>query len=147
MVVRRALFDCVGGMDEVIRWEEDHDLFLRLVDRAKTMLLSPAFVSRHNIPDPARASSSTTALSEIGRRLHQLRVFDKASLFATHQSIRAHGQRQKGYTLKRMAETLAKQEQYKAGAFYAREALGAAPTLKWAGYWCYLELMAFWGSR
>jgi hypothetical protein len=133
----------VEGLDESIRWEYDHDLFLRLIDRAETMLLSSAFVSRHNIPDPANASSITTSMSELGRRFDQLSVFDKASLFAAHQAIRAHGRRHKGYTLKRIAETLASQGQFVAATFYAREALGAAPSLKWAAYWCYLTLVAF----
>lgn len=147
MIVRNALFDRVAGMDEVLRWEEDHDLFLRLIDRAETMLLSSAFVCRHNIPDPAQTSSTTTSLTELERRLNQLRVFDNASLFATHQSVRAYGQRHKGYALKRVAQTLAKQNHYSTAAFYAREALGVAPTLKWAGYWCYLMLRAFQNGR
>ena len=107
MIVRRALYDAVGGMDEGIRWECDHDLFLRLIDKAAVMLLSPAVVSRHNIPDPAKAASMTTSLSEVQRRLFQLRVFEKASLFAVHPAIRAHGRQYQGYTLKRIAEALA----------------------------------------
>lgn len=142
IIVRRILFDTIRGMDESIRWECDHDLFLRLIDRAETMLLSTVFVARHNIPDPAGAASMTTSLNEIERRLFQLRVFDKAALFATRPEIRAHGRRYKGYTLKRIVESVAKQKDYKAGAFYAREALGAAPTLKWAAYWAYLAAMA-----
>ena len=107
MIVRRALYDAVGGMDEDIRWECDHDLFLRLIDRAGDMLLSPAIVSRHNIPDPAKPASMTTSLNEVQRRLVQLRVFEKASLFAAHPAIRSHGRQYQGYTLKRIAEALA----------------------------------------
>jgi glycosyltransferase involved in cell wall biosynthesis len=134
MIVRRALFDSIGGMDEDIRWEEDHDLFLRLIDRAETMLLSPAFVSQHNIPDPAKRASLTTSLDEIRRRLDQLHVFEKASLFAAHPAIRTHGRQYHGYTLKRIAEALATTGDRRAAAYYARQALAAAPTLKWAGY-------------
>lgn len=147
MIVRRRLFDTVRGMDEGIRWECDHDLFLRLIDRAEVMLLSPVCVARHNIPDPAGAASMTTSLSEIERRLFQLRVFDKAALFAERPEIRAHGRRYKGYMLKRIVESLGNQREYKAAAFYAREALGAAPTLKWAAYCCYLMLLAFQASE
>lgn len=143
MIVRRRLFDSARGMDEGIRWECDHDLFLRLIDKAEVMLLSPVFVARHNIPDPGGMASMTTSLSGIERRLIQLRVFDKAALFAIHPEIRAHGRRYKGYTLKRIVESLVKEREYKAAAFYAREALGAAPTVKWAAYWCYLASRAF----
>ena len=134
MIVRRALYNGVGGMDEGIRWENDHDLFLRLIDTAGIMLLSPAVVSRHNVPDTAKAASITTSLSEVQRRMFQLRVFEKAGLFAVHPAIRAHGRQHQGYTLKRIAETLAAANDYRAAAFYARQALGAAPTLKWAAY-------------
>lgn len=142
LIVRRKLFDEIRGMDEGIRWECDHDLFLRLIDRAKMMLLSPSFVARHNIPDPAGASSMTTSLSGIERRLYQLRVFDKAALFAKRREIREHGRRYKVYTLKRIAELLSALGEFKDAAFYAREALGAAPTLKWSVYSCYLSLKA-----
>jgi glycosyltransferase involved in cell wall biosynthesis len=145
-IARRTLFAETGGMDEGIRWECDHDLFLRLIDRAEKIFISPAFVARHNIPDPAKAASMTTSLSAIERRLYQLRVFDKAALFARHPAIRAHGRRYKGYTLKRIVESLGAEREYKASAFYAREALGAAPTLKWAAYWFYLTLMSLQDS-
>lgn len=134
MVVRRALYDAVGGMDEGLRWECDHDLFLRLIDRAAVMLLSPAVVSRHNIPDPAKAASMTTALSEVQRRLFQLRVFEKAAVFAEHPEIRSHGRRFHGYTLKRIAEALATAGDQRPAAYYARLAFAAAPTLKWSAY-------------
>ena len=138
MIVRRALYNAVGGMDEGIRWECDHDLFLRLIDKAGVMLLSPAVVSRHNIPDPAKAASMTTSLSEVQRRLLQLRVFEKASLFAEHPEIRAHGRQWQGYTFKRIAEALAAAGDKRSAAYYARLALAAAPTMKWAGYTAYL---------
>lgn len=134
MVVRRALYDTAGGMDEGLRWECDHDLFLRLIDKAAVMLLSPAVVSRHNIPDPAKAASMTTSLSEVQRRLLQLRVFEKATLFAEQPEIRSHGRQYHGYTLKRIAEALAAAGDRRSAAYYGRLALAAAPTLKWSAY-------------
>ena len=50
-------------MDETIRWGCDHDLYLRLIDRAIVMSFMPVVVSRHNIPDPAKKSSMTTGLT------------------------------------------------------------------------------------
>jgi len=121
-------------MDERLEWEEDRDLYLRLLNRADRMFYLPDSVSRHNIPDPSRAANASTVLSEIERRLFQLRVFDKAALFATHPLIRAEGLRQKGYTIKRIAELLARAGDYAAAAHYARLGLGAKPTLKWLAY-------------
>lgn len=147
MVVRRSLYNSVNGMDEGLRWECDHDLFLRLIDKAKWMELSPMVVSRHNIPDPASASSMTTSLSDIQRRLYQLRVFDKACLFASHPAIRIHGRQQKGYVLKRIAETLAARQDYSSASFYACEALSVKPTLKWTIYTGTLLLRSLVGRQ
>ena len=147
MIVRRALFDSVGGLDEDIRWEHDHDLFLRLIDRAEVMLLSPAFVSQHNIPNPSKRDNLTTSLDETRRRLDQVRVFEKASLFAARPEIRAHGRRYQGYTLKRIAEALAAAGDRRSAVYYARLALAAAPTIKWLGYSSLLTLGYFVGKR
>ena len=76
----------------------------------------------------------TTALSEFERRLSQLRLLDRAIFFSRHAAIRAYGRRHKVYTLKRIAKSLAAAGRHAEAAFYAREALGAGPTAKWAGY-------------
>ena len=88
LIVSRQLFADLGGFDESIRWEEDRDLFWRLLDRANGLIYSPLFVSRHNVPDKTAAANASTILSELERRVQQLRVFDKACLFASHPAIR-----------------------------------------------------------
>jgi hypothetical protein len=130
----------VGGFDESLRYEVDRDLFLRLTDRAENIAYSPYFVSQHNIPDPLLKSNVTTRITEIERRLFQLRLLNKAILFAAHPEIRAYGRRHKGYTLKRIAEVLVADKNYTAGLYYARAAMGVAPTLKWTMYTAYVAL-------
>ncbi len=78
LIVRRALYNGIGGMEEAIRWEHDRDLYLRLIDRATVMKYAPITVSRHNIPDPAEATSITTALSYLERLIDQLMVLNRA---------------------------------------------------------------------
>lgn len=143
LIVRRLFYEQVGGMDEGIRWECDHDLYLRLIDQAGLILLSPLVVSRHNIPNPADAASMTTMLNEVQRRVYQLRVFDKASLYSTNSRIRFYGRCRKADTLKRIARVLAKEHEYISAAFYARQALCALPTIKWLLYTSYLMAKAF----
>lgn len=133
LIVRRTLWDGIGGMDEAIRWECDRDLFLRLVDRAGPMLHHPAFVARHNIPDPSKTANMTTAMPEVEKRLHQLRVVDKAALFARHPAIRAHGRRHRGFVLKKIAAELARQDDRRGAAAAAGMALGAGPSFGWLG--------------
>lgn len=147
LIVSRSLYDAVGGMDEAIRWECDRDLFLRLIDRAEgTMLHHPAVVARHNIPDPSKGASMTTSLAALDRWLYQLRVLDKASLFARHPPIRAHGRQHKVYALKRIAEELYRSGRWTDAAFYAREALWIGFNPKWFAFAAYLTFKAFLSS-
>lgn len=142
LVVRHSLFDAVGGFDEQLRWEEDRDLYLRLIDRCEMILYSPRFVSRHNVPDSAQRSNASTALSEMERRLSQLRVFDKAASLSRHREIRVYGAQQKAYTLKHLAQALAKRREYEKALYYARAARQITPTTKWTAYTIWLALMA-----
>jgi glycosyltransferase involved in cell wall biosynthesis len=132
LIVRRGLWDSIGGMDEGIRWECDRDLYVRLIDHASgPMLHHPAVTARHNIPDPAKTANMTTALPMLHKRLHQLRALDKAALFGRHSEIRAEARVERGYTLKKMSEELAGAGDWPAAAHYARAALGSAPTAGW----------------
>lgn len=133
-IVRRELFQQIGGMDEGIRWECDRDVFLRLVDAAQHIVHHPAVTSRHFVPDPKAGTSMTTSLNQLERPLWQLRVLDKASLFLKSPLLRAHGREHKVYALKRLAEQLAAQGEWRGAASYAGQALGARFSLKWALY-------------
>ena len=129
-----AVHEEIGGMEETIRWECDHDLYFRLIDRARTIKYMPVIVARHNIPDPAKAASMTTSLSEIERRFFQLMVFYRAQYLCRHSAIRAHARRHAAFTLKRISETFASTGSQAEAAFYAREALLNGLTIKWALY-------------
>jgi glycosyltransferase involved in cell wall biosynthesis len=131
LIVRRAFWEDVGGMDDAIRWEGDRDLFLRLIDGAGTMIHNPAFIARHNIPDPARAANVTTATPPLAKWLDQLRVVDKAALFARDPGIRAVGRRHRAWVLQKIAYALADAGDWKTAAHYARAALGARPSPGW----------------
>lgn len=142
IVVRHSLFDEAGGFDTELRWEEDRDLYLRLIDRSEMILYSPHFVARHNVPDPTQRTNASTASSEMERRVFQLRVFDKASTLARHRQIRSYATRQKAYTLKHLAENLVKHREYEKAIYYARAAWKIAPTMRWTAYTIWLALMA-----
>ena len=148
LIVRRDFWLEVGGRDEAFLWEGDRDVYLRLIATANTMLYSPAVVSRHNIPDREGVVTVTTGASELERRLSQMRVFDKATLFSSHPKIRAYGRKHKGYSLKRITELLVKEGRYAEAYFYACVAFGAMPTLKWAGFtaWLGIQNLAGRGS-
>ncbi len=148
LVVRRGLWEAVGGMDEAIRWECDRDLYLRLIDAATGPLLhNPAIVSRHDIPDPTRSANMTTALGLAAKRLQQLRVVDKAILFARHPAVRAAARRHRNWTLQKLADELAAAGNHRAAAHYARSALvdGLSPAFAAkAAYWSLRAMTRGW---
>ena len=78
LIVRRALYEEVGGLDERNGWEHDRDLYLRLIDRAAVVKYAPITVARHNVPDPTKEANLTTAHSDFERHLSQLRLLDRA---------------------------------------------------------------------
>lgn len=142
-VIRRELFEAIGGMDEGLRWECDRDLFLRLIDTTSRITFMPHFVSRHNIPDPYLSASMTTSTPMLAKRLFQLQVHDKAMLFSMQAEIRAYGRLHKGYVLRTIAEELAAGQRFRDAFVYARQALGVKFGIKWAVYTLYLGARSF----
>lgn len=132
LVVRRSLWERLGGKDETIPWEGDRDLFLRLIETAGRMAFVPVVVARHNVPDPSKKANATTRTPMLARRLSQLRVLDKALSRDGHPAVRAYAARHKGWTLKKIALELKDAGRPRAAAAYAREALGLQPGIKWA---------------
>lgn len=133
-LIRREFYHEIGGLDENIRYECDRDVYLRAVDRARSIYYSPHVVSRHNIPDPKDKSAMSTTVSNLEKRVFQLRVLDKAILFAEHEAIRAHARRHKVYALKKIAEELHAAGRKREASYYAREALMIGFNPKWAGF-------------
>lgn len=131
LVVRRALFNDVGGMDEGIRWECDRDIYLKLIESSRLMLHHPAVVSYHRVPDPKKSSNMTTSLAMVEKRLLQSIVLDRALLRSNHPTILRHARVHKGYALKRIASEFAARGDWSRASFYAWQALGASPGLKW----------------
>ena len=130
-IVSRRFYHDLGGLDEGLRYEEDRDFYLRAIDKAESIKYLPFVVSRHNIPDPAARASMSTVESELSKRLYQLRVFDKAVLFATRPELRRYAMRQRAYVLKHIATEAARAGQLECASYYAREALMAQFTLGW----------------
>ena len=69
LMVSRALFDEVGGFDESLRWRADHDLALRLAERAEAVAVPEtlARVREH----PARSTASADSPHEQSLRVYE----------------------------------------------------------------------------
>lgn len=146
-IVRRTLFDRIGGFDESSRYECDRDFYLRAIDQAGTIRFSPAVVARHNIPDPARKASMSTSLSPAEKLLFQASVLDRAVTSASRPEIREYARQHKVFVLKRLAQECARTRSYRSAWFYAREALLPGFNAKWLSYCVWLGLRSLTTSE
>ena len=141
-IVSRSLYARIGGMDENIRYENDLDFYLRVIDNAHGIRFYPGIVSRHNVPDTSKALNASTALSQYRKMLFRAYVWDKALLFSQSSLIKRTAARNKSYALKTIATLLAQEKRFTESFFYARQATAFGLNLKWTAYCCYLGLRA-----
>ena len=134
LIVRRALFEQVGGMDEGIRWECDRDIYLKLIEAGSLKLHHPTVMAYHRVPDPKKANNMTTMLGMVEKRLLQTVVMDRALARSHNRWIRKHAREHKAYALKKIAVEFANAGNWTDASHYAGQALGAAPGLKWFSY-------------
>ncbi len=130
-VLRRDLFDLLGGFDERMRYEEDRDLCLRAIDRAGRILYQPQLIGIHHVPDPARRASVSTSMSDTDKRLSQLMMFDKALLSCQRPECRLHARRSKGMILKHLTEQLEREGRPRDAQALRLQALATYFTFKW----------------
>jgi glycosyltransferase involved in cell wall biosynthesis len=133
LIVRRAFFAALGGLDDGIRYENDREFYLRAIDQATAIRYMPVNVARHNVPEPARGANLSTSINSSEKRLYQLRVLDKVLLSAQRPEVRRYAMLHKTYALQHLANELARAGQLPAAAHYARQALAIRLTPKWLG--------------
>ena len=141
-IFERDFYDTIGGMDESIRYEDDRDIYIRAVDRAKFILFSSRYSSMHNIPVAHEHKNLSTMSSDMEKKLFQMRVYDKGITLATKLTTVSMCRRGKAYELKHTANLLAEQENYISAAHYAKEALLVGFNPKWFAYTVYLLMRA-----
>ncbi|MDE2334922.1 MAG: glycosyltransferase family 2 protein [Rhodospirillales bacterium] len=121
-IVRRDFYLELGGFEEGLRYECDRDFYLRAIDRAALIRFLPQVVARHNVPDPKAGTAMSTALSDLERRLYQLRVFDRIATGCARAALRRYALRQRVYTLGHVASASRAAGHRDSARLYAREA-------------------------
>jgi len=130
-IYKKELYEHIVGMDEHIRYECDRDVYIRAIDAAKTILYNPLFISKHHIPDPKKADNMSTMINIYEKKIFQLRVYEKGILLSKKPEIIEFCRYGKTAELKHISEALYQEKRYSDALYYARQALGALPTLKW----------------
>lgn len=137
-ITHKSLFERIGGLDENIRYENDLDFYLRIIDAANGIRYFPGIVSLHNAPDPSKALNMSTAVNYLQKMLFRAYVWDKALLFAKSPLIRKSAASYKSDTLKKMTISLARDGDFKLASRFAMQALPTGFSLKWLAYCVYL---------
>jgi len=141
LVLRKGFYESIGGLDETLRYEPDRDVFLRVIDKAKTMLYLSDYVARHNVPDQKKTDNVSTKVTILQKRLIQLKILGKGVLFSQNPMVREHCSLRKSYVLKAISDEMLLLGRRRDAVRYAIEAYGAKPSLKWGAYTLYLAVV------
>lgn len=133
------LRDTLKGFDLRITYEEDRELYFRLIDQARAIGYTPRIVSRHHIPAGANRVSASNTVPDEEKDASRLRWFDNLIQTARLELVRKRSQQERVYTLKRIATRAANKGDVREAKRYGVEALRASFGLKWLGYvaWLY----------
>jgi glycosyltransferase involved in cell wall biosynthesis len=141
-IYRRGFYESIGGMDENIRYECDRDIYIRGIDTAEHILLNPAVISYHRVPDAKKGENMSTMVSSYQKRMYQLAVYEKGILGAKKIEISEFCTKGKGYQLKHIAQLLESQKRYTQAGRYARQGLAILPSVPWLAKSVYLSVRA-----
>lgn len=134
LALRKALALEIGGFWTRTSYEEDRDFFWRAVDRARAILFNPNIVAQHNIPDPARKDNLSRSFTQNERWLISALVSQHIGINVANPAIRNLCLAYEGDILRHLSLSLSSAGQHGLGLQYARRALAARSSLKWAMY-------------
>jgi glycosyltransferase involved in cell wall biosynthesis len=139
-IVRRSLFEEIGGFWEQVRYEEDLDFYLRSIDRARAVLFRPTIVARHYAPDPQRHDNASTLPNTVEKWLVRSMICEHVRVNARTPEVLARACSIHGYALRHLATVLNRNKQHDAAFIAAAEALAVLPGLRWSTFVQYLAL-------
>lgn len=134
VAVRKHLALAIGGFWNRTNYEEDRDFFWRAADAARAVFFNPARVAQHNVPDPAAQSNLSRSFSQAERWLLSALVSQHIAMSVKQAAIRDLCHRYEGDILRRLSQYWSAQGKHALGLHYARRALAARGSLKWALY-------------
>jgi len=134
LAVSKATAQAIGGFWTRTSYEEDRDFFWRAVDAARAIFFNPDVVAQHNIPDPARQNNLSRSFTQTERWMISALVSQHIALQVRSGSIRTMCESYEGDILRRLSQHLSSEGRHALGLQYARRALAARMSLKWALY-------------
>lgn len=135
-ILKSSLFKRVGGFDESLRYEEDKDLYWRLVDTADVIAFDTSYIAIHNVPD-SRPSASNL-LNELKKRETQLHIAEKNFLLTSNQCLADTCKLSIGHACKMISKILIHKKKYKEAEYYIKKVLAVELDFKW---WLFLNYL------
>jgi glycosyltransferase involved in cell wall biosynthesis len=134
LAIRRETALAIGGFWTRTSYEEDRDFFWRAVDRARAIFFNPEVVAQHNVPDPSRRDNLSRSFTQAERWLISALVSQHIALSVTNSAVRSLCLSYEGDILRHLSLSLSREGQHALGLQYARRALAARGSFKWALY-------------
>lgn len=134
VALRASTAQAIGGFWERTSYEEDRDFFWRAADAARGVFFNPDLVAQHNVPDSARRDNLSRTFTQDERWIISAMVSQHIALNVESAAIRALCQSYEGDILRRLSQYLSGQGRHALGLLYARRALAARASFKWAAY-------------
>lgn len=134
VAVRKHLALSIGGFWNRTSYEEDRDFFWRAADAARAIFFNPACIAQHNVPDPAAQNNLSRTFSQAERWLLSALVSQHIAMSVKQAAIRDLCHRYEGDIMRRLSQYWSNQGKHALGLHYARRALAARGSLKWALY-------------
>lgn len=144
LAVSRTTAQAIGGFWTRTSYEEDRDFFWRAADAARALFFNPDIVAQHNVPDPARRDNLSRSFSPAERWMISTLVSQHIALGVGSGAIRAMCQSYEGDILRKLSQYLSGEGKHALGLLYARRALAARVSLKWALYTLSLSVALAW---
>lgn len=136
IIVSKELFNQIDGFDEAIRYEEDRDLFYRLISSTKNIWATGITNAKHYIPQQRDSASSIDLIEKL--RLQSI-VYSKSILYTDNpQRLKLIVCQLDFIYRKHVAHFLAKGE-YRKAVIYANLSTSLKFNLKWFLYAKYLK--------
>ncbi|MEW7849610.1 glycosyltransferase family 2 protein [Massilia aurea] len=134
LALRKSTAERIGGFWTRTSYEEDRDFFWRAADAARAVFFNPDLVAQHNVPDPARQNNLSRSFSQPERWLLSALVSQHIAMSVDSPAIRRLCQVYEGDILRHLSRYWSGQGRHALGMQYARRALAARASFKWAMY-------------
>lgn len=134
VAVSRTTAQAIGGFWTRTSYEEDRDFFWRAADAARAIFYNPEVVAQHNVPDPTRQDNLSRSFFQAERWLLSALVSQHIALSVESAPVRALCHSYEGDILRRLSRHLSDAGRHALGLQYARRALAARLSFKWALY-------------